>query len=235
MIPNRLESVRQTIAKLGPAKQRKACYEAGPCGYVWYWQRTGLGVCWEVVAPSWVPIKAGDRVKTDRRDAAKLARSDRAGDRTPVGVPDADQEALRELVRTREDARQDQPRARHRWSKFLWRHDRRPPENVKKHWTLQYMTWRQEHVHFDPPARETTLLEYVQEVEHMAERIQRLENAIPQAIHKAPPAMRAGDPSVAGFARRSATHGGDRGSRTRLAFALFAPTPTDGLQRPGFQ
>jgi len=85
MIPNRLESVRQTIAKLGPAKQRKACYEAGPCGYVWYWQRTGLGVCWEVVAPSWVPIKAGDRVKTDRRDAAKLARSDRAGDRTPVG------------------------------------------------------------------------------------------------------------------------------------------------------
>ena len=71
-------------------------------------------------------------------------------------------------------------------------------------------------MHFDPPARETTLLEYVQEVEHMAERIQRLENAIPQAIHKAPPAMRAGDPSVAGFARRSATHGGDR-ARTKPA------------------
>lgn len=191
IIPNRLESIRKMVAKLGPAKQLKVCYEAGPTGYVLYWQLTALGVACEVVAPSLVPMKAGDRVKTDRRDAAKLARSYRAGDLTPVWVPDAEHEALRDLVRTREDARQDQHRARHRLSKFLLRHGQRPPENVKKRWTLKYMTWIQEHVHFDPPALETTLLDYVHEVEHMAERIQRLETAITEAIQKAPPEMRA--------------------------------------------
>jgi transposase len=96
------------VAKLGPAPQLKACYEAGPTGYVLYWQLTTLGVACEVVAPSLVPVKAGDRVKTDRRDAAKLARSYGAGDLTPVWVPDAAHEALGDLVRAREDAKQDQ-------------------------------------------------------------------------------------------------------------------------------
>ncbi len=181
IIPNRLESIRKLVTKLGPAKQLKACYEAGPTGYVLYWELTALGVACEVVAPGLVPVKPGDRVKTDRRDATKLARSYRAGDLTAVWVPDAAHEALRDLVRTREDARQDQHRARHRLSKFLLRHGRRPPEDVKKAWTLKYMTWIQEHVHFDQPALETTLLDYVQEVEHMAERIVRLEKAITEA------------------------------------------------------
>jgi len=191
IIPNRLESVRKVVAKLGPVNQLKACYEAGPTGYVLYWQLTSLGVACEVVAPSLVPVKAGDRVKTDRRDAAKLARSYRAGDLTPVWVPDAAHEALRDLVRTREDAKQDQLRARHRLNKFLLRHDRRPPEAVKKSWTQKYMTWIKEQVHFDQPALEATLLDYVHEVDHMAERIQRLEKSIDIAIEKAPPEMRA--------------------------------------------
>jgi transposase len=191
IIPNRLESIRKMIAKLGPAKQLRACYEAGPCGYVLYWQLTALGAACEVIAPSLVPTKAGDRVKTDRRDAAKLARSYRAGDLTPVWVPDAAHEALRDLVRAREDARQDQLRARHRLNKFLLRHDRRPPEAVKKSWTLKYMTWIKEQVHFDQPALEATLLDYVHEVDHMAERIQHLEKSIDVAIEKAPPEMRA--------------------------------------------
>jgi transposase len=91
-----------------------------------YWQLTALGVPCEVVAPTLVPVKAGDRVKTDRRDAIKLARSYRAGDLTPVWVPDAAHEALRDLVRAREAAKQDQLRARHRLGKFLLRHGRRP-------------------------------------------------------------------------------------------------------------
>lgn len=190
-IPNRLESIRKLVAKLGPAKQLRACYEAGPCGYVLYWQLTALGVACEVVAPTLVPVKAGDRVKTDRRDAAKLARSYRAGDLTAVWVPDAEHEALRDLVRAREDARQDQHRARHRLSKFLLRHGKRPPDTVKKSWTLKYMTWIKEQVHFDQPALEATLLDYVHEVDHMAERIERLEKVIGEAIQKAPPAMRA--------------------------------------------
>jgi transposase len=191
IIPNRLESVRKMVAKLGPVKQLKACYEAGPTGYELYWQLTALGVVCEVVAPSLVPVKAGDRVKTDRRDAAKLARSYRAGDLTPVWVPDAAHEALRDLVRAREDAKQDQLRARHRLNKFLLRHGQRPPESVKKSWTLKYLTWIKEQVHFEQPAQEATLLDYVHEVDHQAERIQRLEKSIDVAIEKAPPEMRA--------------------------------------------
>jgi hypothetical protein len=72
-IPNRTESVRKLIKKLGPAEKLRVCYEAGPTGYVTYWQLAELGVKCEVVAPTLVPVKAGDRVKTDRRDAEKLA------------------------------------------------------------------------------------------------------------------------------------------------------------------
>src|SRR6516165_5324425 len=74
IIANREESIRRLIKKLGPPEQLRACYEAGPTGYVLYWQLTALGMKCEVVAPSLVPVKAGDRVKTDRRDATKLAR-----------------------------------------------------------------------------------------------------------------------------------------------------------------
>ena len=73
VIPNRPESIRKLVKKLGPAEQLRVCYEAGPTGYVVYWQLTALGVRCEVVAPTLVPVKAGDRVKTDRRDAIKLA------------------------------------------------------------------------------------------------------------------------------------------------------------------
>ena len=130
-------------------------------------------------------------MKTDRRDAAKLARCYRAGDLTAVWVPDAAHEALRDLVRAREDAKQDQHRARQRLGKFLLRHGRRPPETVKKSWTLKYMTWIKEQVHFEQPALEATLLDYVHEVDHMAERIQRLEKAIEEVVRTAPPEMRA--------------------------------------------
>src|ERR1051326_6878589 len=120
-IPNRLDPIPRLMRKLGPAPRLRVCYEAGPCGYELYWQLTRLGVHCDVVAPTLVPVKAGDRVKTDRRDAAKLARCYRAGDLTPVWVPDPATEALRDLVRAREAAKQDQLRARHRLGKFLLR------------------------------------------------------------------------------------------------------------------
>ena len=81
-IPNRAESIRKMIKKLGPAEKLRACYEAGPTGYVVYWQLAELGIQCEVVAPTLVPVKAGDRVKTDRQDAEKLARCYRSGDLT---------------------------------------------------------------------------------------------------------------------------------------------------------
>jgi transposase len=111
IVANRPESVRMLIHKLGSIEQLRACYEAGPTGYVLYWQLTALGVRCEVIAPTLVPVKSGDRVKTDRRDALKLARSYRAGDLTPVWVPDAAHEALRDLVRAREAAKRDHLRA----------------------------------------------------------------------------------------------------------------------------
>lgn len=84
VIPNRPETVRRLVKKVGPAESLQACYEAGPCGYVLYWQLSELGVHCDVVAPTLVPVKSGDRIKTDRRAALKLARSYRSGDLTPV-------------------------------------------------------------------------------------------------------------------------------------------------------
>ena len=190
VIPNRIESIRKLVKKLGPVKQLRVCYEAGPTGYVVYWQLTALGVKCEVVAPTLVPVKAGDRVKTDRRDALKLARSYRAGDLTPVWVPDAAHEALRDLVRAREAAKKDQLRARHRLGKFLLRHGRRPP-TVMKAWTQAHLAWVKSGVHFDHAAQEATLLDYIHEVDHVAARIERLESAINAAVNLAPPRMRA--------------------------------------------
>src|SRR6202041_259197 len=145
-IANREESIRKLIKKLGPADQLRACYEAGPTGFVLYWQLTQLGVECAVVAPTLVPKKAGDRVKTDRRDALKLARSHRSGDLTAVWVPDEDSESMRDLVRAREAAKQDQLRARHRLTKFLLRTGQRPAPGVKA-WTQIYMAWIRQ-IHF---------------------------------------------------------------------------------------
>jgi transposase len=189
IIPNRPESVRKLMKKLGPAAHLRVCYEAGPTGYVLYWELTALEVKCEVVAPTLVPVKAGDRVKTDRRDAVKLARSYRAGDLTPVWVPDAAHEALRDLVRAREAAKKDQLRARHRLGKFLLRHGRRPP-TVMKAWTQAHLAWVKSAVRFDHAAQEATLLDYIHEVDHVAARIKRLESAIDAAVNLAPLRMR---------------------------------------------
>jgi transposase len=188
-IPNRAESVGRLIRKLGKPEQLRVCYEAGPTGYVLYWQLSELGVKCEVVAPTLVPVKAGDRVKTDRRDAEKLARCYRAGDLTAVWVPDAAHEALRDLVRARLAAKRDQLRARHRLSKFLLRHGRRAPEGVGA-WTERYLEWVKTQ-HFEHAAQQMTLQDYLHEVEHAGERIVRLERSIDAAIETLPVKMRA--------------------------------------------
>jgi transposase len=134
-IPNREESVRRLVRKLTEGGEWAACYEAGPTGYTLYWQLTKLGIACEVVAPALVPTKPGDRVKTDRRDAERLASCFRAGELTSVWVPDAAHEALRDLVRAREAAKQDQLRARHRLGKYLLRHGKRPSQTLRNTWS----------------------------------------------------------------------------------------------------
>jgi transposase len=186
-IANRADAIRKLVKKLGPVEQLKACYEAGPTGYVLYWQLAELGVQCEVIAPTLVPMKAGDRVKTDRRDAERLARSFRSGDLTAVWVPDEGSEALRDLVRAREAAKQDQLRARHRLSKFLLRAGQRPAAGVKA-WTQLYMAWVRQ-LRFPQVAQESTRLDYLHEVEHMGERVVRLEQAIVEAVKLASPEL----------------------------------------------
>jgi transposase len=189
VIPNRPEAIGRLMKKLAADGPVRVCYEAGPTGYVLYWQLTGLGLACDVVAPTLVPVKAGDQVKTDRRDAVKLARSYRAGDLTPVWVPDAAHEALRDLVRAREAATKDQLRARHRLGKFLLRHGRRPPTPMKA-WTQAHLTWIKT-VHFEHGAQEVTLVDYIHEVDHVRSRIERLERAIDDAVKTADGGLRA--------------------------------------------
>src|SRR2546426_819899 len=189
VIPNRPEAVAKLIRKLGSREHLRACYEAGPCGYVLYWQLTKLGVHCDVVAPTLVPTKPGDRVKTDRRDAEKLARCYRAGDLTPVWVPDAAHEALRDLVRAREAAKQDQLRARHRLGKVLLRRGIRPPARAKP-WTQGHRRWL-DTLHLELPALAATLADYLHEVDHAAARLDRLEQALDAAIQAAPAPLRA--------------------------------------------
>jgi transposase len=189
-IPNMPQYVSKLVKKLRTGgKTIRACYEAGPCGYVLYWQLTKLGIHCDVVAPTLVPVKSGDRVKTDKRDAKKLARLHRAGELTPVWVPDGAHEALRDLVRAREAAKKDQLRARHRLNKFLLRQGRRKPTGVKS-WTQKHEQWLKVQK-FEHHAHEVTFLDYLHEVEHIEERVGRLERAIDKAIEAAPEEIRA--------------------------------------------
>jgi transposase len=206
VIPNKLESVRKLVQKLGGPKSLQVCYEAGPTGFALYWQLTKLGVECEVIAPSLIPTKPGDRVKTDRRDAIKLARCYRAGELTAVWVPDPAHEALRDLVRAREAAKKDQLRARHRIGKLLLRNGLRRPE---KHaaWGTAHLEWIRAQK-FEHPARQATLVDYLGEVDHVAERIQRLEQSIDDAVKVAPPTLRAiidGLQALRGVAKLTAT------------------------------
>lgn len=189
-IPNRLEAVRRLVRQLGSPDTLRFCYEAGPTGYGLYWQLSSLGTHCDVVAPSLVPTKPGDRVKTDRRDAEKLARSYRAGDLTPVWVPDAAHEALRDLVRAREAAQRDQLRARHRLGKFLLRQGRQRPAHLRMAWTAAHLAWIRT-VTFESAAHRVVVTDYLHEVERTAARIAHLTGAILEAARSAPPPMRA--------------------------------------------
>lgn len=188
-IRNRPEAVRKLIAKLGGPVGLRVCYEAGPTGYTLYWQLTALGVACDVIAPSLIPTKAGDRVKTDRKDAARLARCHRAGDLTAVWVPDAATEALRDLVRAREVTKQDQLRARHRVSKFLLRHGRQRPDGTRA-WTVKHAQWLAQQ-RFELATLQVVFDEYRATLAVIADRVARLERAIQAAIETLAPAQQA--------------------------------------------
>lgn len=140
-VANRPDRIRKTFARLvkrfGPLE---VCYEASSCGYVLHRQLAKIGIECKVVAPSKIPKAPGDRVKTDRRDARKLAKLFWANQLTFVRVPDQEEEAVRELVRCREACRIDVMRVRQRILKFLQRHGVRFTEG-KKNWTQKHRRW----------------------------------------------------------------------------------------------
>ncbi len=168
--------VERLLKKLATRFHRvDVCYEAGPTGYGLYRQIAAFGFARCVVAPSLIPMRAGERIKTARRDAMRLARLLRAGELTPVWVPDETHEAMRDLVRARESAAEDQRHKRQLISAFLLRHGRiyhRP-----KTWTMRYRRWLQMQS-FDHPALQIALQEMVLAERHAVERVARLTTGI---------------------------------------------------------
>src|SRR6266568_8923676 len=150
-------------------------YEAGPCGYWLYRYLTKKNLkCW-VVAPSQIPKKAGDRVKTDRRDAMQLARLLRSGDLTPIYVPVVEEEAIRDLVRAREDVLRDSKAAKVRLKAFLLRQDIR--YEGRANWGPAHLRWLAKVV-CPTPAQQIVFQEYVRAVNELTERLLRLEQTL---------------------------------------------------------
>lgn len=171
-IQSRPEAVAKMVDRLA-AKHGKLtfCYEAGPCGYGLYRQITLLGHDCIVVAPSLVPTRPGDRVKTDRRDAVTQASLFRSGELTPVWVPDDAHEAMRDLCRARQAAMEALRRARQQVASFLLRHGHVYSDG--KHWTGKHRLWLSAQ-RFDHPAQQIAFEELVQAVEEAQARRDRL-------------------------------------------------------------
>ena len=175
-VSHRPDHVRKLVEKLAAGEGRlRFCYEAGPCGYGLYRQLVEMGHDCIVVAPSLIPVKAGDRVKTDRRDAVMLAKLHRAGELTAVWVPDAAHEAMRDLVRARATAMRVLGKARQHLQGFLLRHGRIYPG--KKGWTVAYRRWLTT-VGFQHPAQQIVFQDYVDAVSDTEARVERLTGQI---------------------------------------------------------
>jgi len=171
-IPGHIEAVDKLLKRLDRADQQiRLCYEAGPFGFVLCRHLRRKGYVCEVVAPSLIPKRAGDRVKTDARDAEQLARLFRAGELTAMRVPDEADEALRDLIRGRLSAVFEQHRARHRLKGFLLRLGLRYPG--KTSWTPAHMNYLSK-LKMSHPAQQIVLEEYIQAVQSATERLDRL-------------------------------------------------------------
>ena len=156
------------------------CYEAGPCGYGLHRQILGAGHDCEVVAPSLIPKKAGERIKTDRRDALKLARLLRAGELTGIWVPDEEQEAMRDLCRARDDMKSQERKACQQLNAFVLRHGHHWPSG-KNRWTAAHYNWL-ESIQFDQPYLQIVLQEYIDAVKAATQRVADLTDQLMRAL-----------------------------------------------------
>ena len=175
-IDSTLDALNQLIKKLdGKDSQLRFVYEAGPCGYQIYRHLRSKNIDCAVIAPSMIPKRSGDRIKTDRRDAINLVRLHRAGELTSIYVPTVEDEAIRDLVRCRGDMVRLERKARQRLLSFLLRHGHLYPG--KKNWTKGFFTWLGT-VKFSQPAQQITLQEYIDSAKECSQRVKRTTDLI---------------------------------------------------------
>src|SRR5438132_331404 len=172
-LPSDTGTIVRFVERLRRQGAVRCCYEAGPCGFELQRALTAHEVPCDVIAPALIPRRAGDRVKTDRRDAAQLAILYRAGALTPIHIPTDQEEAARDLLRCREDIRADLLRARHRLSKFLLRHGRRFT-GTKHAWSKRHETWLRAQT-WALPALDHTHRAYLRTVEEAVARLRAVE------------------------------------------------------------
>ena len=177
--PSDWASLEKALKRLAKGHTLEICYEAGPTGFELQRRLVEAGYQSQVVAPSLIPRKAGERIKTDRRDAAKLATCLRAGDLTPVYVPEEDTEALRDLERARAAAKTAEISCRHQLGKFLLRHGRR--WDGGSNWTLKHLAWIRQQK-FEHEAQRRVLRDYIKSVEDATERVARLTGDIEELV-----------------------------------------------------
>ncbi len=179
-VPNDDDAIRKLVKRLtGSGATLSVCYEAGPCGHGLHRLLTKLGQSCIVIAPSMMPRRPGDHVKTDRRDAMTLARLLRAGELTAIWVPDEAHEAVRDLIRARRSAKEDATGAKQTVKSFLLRHDRR--FGGKGTWTKMYWRWLSEQ-RFDFPHQQLAFEEMQKRVLEAQARVNRLETALGEAV-----------------------------------------------------
>ncbi len=171
----RIVEIEKALSHLGTRSELCVVYEAGPCGYVLARQLREHGYRCEIVAPTKIPRKPGDRIKTDRRDALSLAHFARAGDLSPVMVPDESDEAIRDLSRAREDTLRARMVARHQLKALLLRHGRHYVG--KSSWTLAHERFLAT-ISFAHPAQHITFVEYRTAVRDANERLERITAAL---------------------------------------------------------
>jgi transposase len=169
----------KVLAKIGTAEQLHLVYEAGPTGFGLQRALKAKGYVCEIVAPSQIPRRPGDRVKTDGRDSVQLAECSRAGQLSAVWIPDPDDEAIRDLSRAREDAVNSRTQARHQLKGFLLRHDVRYLR--KTSWCGAYYRWLAT-LNFGAGAAQTAFTEYWQAVKSADDRVDRLTKALQGSI-----------------------------------------------------
>ena len=179
-IVHNVTKLAKALAKLGKAEQVHVVYEAGPTGYGLQRKLSSLGYPCEVIAPSMVPKRTGDRIKTDRRDAQRLAELSRAGELRAIWIPDAADEAIRDLSRSREDAIKARVQARNQLKGFLLRHDIRYTLGVGK-WTKTFHRWLGT-LNFANPSSQIAFTEYQLAVQAADARVQRLTDALGHAV-----------------------------------------------------